>query len=390
MKVESLFDGIGGFPLAFQRAGAEVLVGVEIDPRPVKIVKRRQADGLLGTYPVWRDVRDFRSAGADILTAGWPCQGNSTAGKRNGLRDDRSSLWWEVVRVLRDGKHQWFLGENVPGLFTVNDGLDFLEVLRSLDALGYGVAWRVLDSQYFGVPQRRERIFVVGHLGGPCPPEVLFEPESSEWHFAESFETRQDASASNKSSSRGAGGAGYEDLPDMAGPLGGGAYGAGRMSEDLPNIAYCLKAEGDRIHADGSDNLVIAAPLSAGSNPNSSAAGRRREDDVNLVIISQQNGSASLEDQVGTIQTNGDNRGWALMSGKMLRRLSPLECERVQGYPDAWTCLCGKGLGRALYGCKCPDSPRYHALGNSISIPPVEWIASRIVKHGSGDRKEMV
>jgi DNA (cytosine-5)-methyltransferase 1 len=157
------------------------------------------------------------------------------------------------------------------------------------------------------------------------------------------------------------------------------------MTEDLPNIAYTLKAEGDRIHADGSDNLVIAATLSSGSNPNSSAAGRRREDDVNLVVISQQNGSAHSGDQVGTIQTNGDNRGWAVRTGKMLRRLSPLECERVQGYPDAWTCLCGKGLGRSLYGCKCPDSPRYHALGNSISIPPVEWIARRIMKARTAD-----
>ena len=108
--------------------------------------------------------------------AGVPCQDVSVAGKRHGLAGKRTGLFYEFARILKGLRPYWFVFENVPGLLSSNQGRDFAEILRVLMVeCGYGVCWRVLDSQFFGVAQRRRRVFIVGHLGKPCPPEILFE-----------------------------------------------------------------------------------------------------------------------------------------------------------------------------------------------------------------------
>lgn len=114
----------------------------------------------------------------DLLCGGWPCQDNSIAGKRKGLEGEKSGLWKEVARCLRLFKPKWFLGENVPGFLSVNDGKDFLSVIAELQEIGYGVSWSVLNSRFFGVAQNRRRLFIVGRFGEPCPPEILFEAKS--------------------------------------------------------------------------------------------------------------------------------------------------------------------------------------------------------------------
>jgi len=114
-----------------------------------------------------------------LLCAGWSCQNNSICGNREGLQGAESRVWKEVARVLRLFKPRWFIGENVPGLLSVNEGKDFQEILSDLMEIGYGVSWRVLDSQYFGVAQRRRRIFFIGYFGRSCPPEILFEQKSN-------------------------------------------------------------------------------------------------------------------------------------------------------------------------------------------------------------------
>lgn len=115
----------------------------------------------------------------DLLCAGWPCQDNSIAGKRAGHKGDKSGLYIHFERCLRLFMPRWFIGENVPGFLSVNEGKDFFTVIASLQEIGYGVSWRILDSQYFGVAQRRRRLFIVGYFGQPCPPEILFEQEGS-------------------------------------------------------------------------------------------------------------------------------------------------------------------------------------------------------------------
>ncbi len=172
----SLFAGIGGADLGFERAGWRCVAQVEQNPW------RRAV--LTTHFPGVLQLEDVRTAGqhnlphADLIVGGFPCQDLSVAGKRAGLAGERSGLFFEFARILSELRPLWCVIENVPGLLSSRSGRDFAVVLSELDKLGYGLAWRVLDSQHFGVPQRRRRVFIVGHLGSPCPAEVLFESES--------------------------------------------------------------------------------------------------------------------------------------------------------------------------------------------------------------------
>lgn len=174
----SLFAGIGGFDLGFERAGIKTLWAVEIEPFCQAVLKTH-----------WSDLKcfaDIKKCGAknlesvDIISGGFPCQDLSVAGKRKGLSASRSGLFFDFVRIIRELEPRWLVVENVPGLFSSNQGKDFRTVIDALSECGYGLAWRTLDSQFFGVAQRRRRVFVVGHFGKPCPAEVLFESESGE------------------------------------------------------------------------------------------------------------------------------------------------------------------------------------------------------------------
>ena len=215
LTVVSLFDGIGGFPLAFERAGAKTVATVEIDTAAAAVSARHfpNAHQFDDVTKVTGD--DLRAVGfvpeRGILTAGWPCQDFSVAGRRAGLDGARSGLWWEVIRILGETSPRWFLGENVPGLLSsvcapecdggcmaVHGGA-FGAVLGSLAELGYGFSSRVLDAQYFGVPQQRRRVFIVGHLGVPwtASAEILFEPEGCGGDFASGGEAGQGVAASS-------------------------------------------------------------------------------------------------------------------------------------------------------------------------------------------------
>jgi len=235
------------------------------------------------------------------------------------LADPRSALFFEFARIASELRPRWLLVENVPGLLSSNEGTDFTVVIQTLDKLGYGLAWRILDSRYFGVPQRRRRVFIVGYLGAECPAEVLFEPEGGGRDTA-------------------AGGAAGEGV---AGTLGGGAPGArGR------------------------------APLTHGSFDKSHAPGRRREDDENLVVHTLRAlGFDASED--------GTGRGTPLVTSGSVRRLTPTECERLQGFPEGWTCLCGCEP-YSMAACRCPDGPRYAALGNAVTVNVARWIGGRL------------
>ncbi|KKL56392.1 hypothetical protein LCGC14_2245880 [marine sediment metagenome] len=173
MMVGSLFAGIGGFDLAAEQAGMTVAWQSE-NNRPASNV-------LAHRFKVhnYGDVHGVESPPTvDVLSGGFPCQDYSVAGQRGGLAGDRGALWWEYHRLITGLRPTWVVAENVPGLLSSRDGQDFETIVGSLTELGYGVAWRVLDSQFFGVAQRRRRVFIVGYFGKPCPAEVLFESES--------------------------------------------------------------------------------------------------------------------------------------------------------------------------------------------------------------------
>ena len=178
----SLFAGVGGFDLAMERQGVKVVAAVEIDKKCQDLLARQFPNTKLFDDVTQVKGSDLIGAGfnpsAGIITGGFPCQDVSVAGKRAGLAGSRSGLFWEVARIVEETQTEYFVLENVPGLLSSNNGKDFGVVLGTLADLGYSVAWRLLDAQYFGVPQRRKRIFIAGRraINGSAS-EILFKSE---------------------------------------------------------------------------------------------------------------------------------------------------------------------------------------------------------------------
>ena len=236
LTLGSLFDGSGGFPLGGVLVGITPLWASEIEPFAVRVTTKRlpqmKHDG---------DVSALNGAElppVDIITFGSPCQDMSIAGKRSGLDGSRSSLFYEAVRIIKEmrcatnGKYPRFcVWENVPGAFSSNKGEDFRCVLESLCRVrdetvsvprhekwsaagnivadGFSITWRVLDAQYWGVPQRRKRIFLIGDFDGECAGKVLFESEGLSGYSAEGFKAWQRTAAAAESGSGATGAAGF-------------------------------------------------------------------------------------------------------------------------------------------------------------------------------------
>ena len=383
----SLFAGIGGLDLACQRAGIGVRAAVEIDPGCRGVLARHFPETTLFNDVTEVTGDQLRAAGfvprRGVLAAGWPCQGNSVAGRRRGLADPRSGLWRHVVRLLAETRPRWFLGENVLGLLSIHHGRDFATVVRDLDDLGYGLAWRVLDAQWFGVPQRRRRVFLAGCLGdGAAPVQVLLEPESGGGHPPQSRQAGPDtapATGRRAGSTRSAGPAGTARVASTL--QGGGRRGhrvdaegaaGGHLIADSLNsrhgrndleetwITHALTAEGADASEDGTGRgtplVPVFAPLTAGTaaGPGVNTAGRRMEDDWNLAA-----------------------------AGAAVRRLTPRECERLQGFPDDWTRWLADGTGQS-------DFARYRELGNAVAVPVAGWITGRLAAAETGGHRSTI
>jgi len=328
MNFVSLFAGIGGFDLGFMRAGMTCSCSVEIDDKCGKVLRRH--------FPEVRrekDVRDFTTKGVDLICGGFPCQGVSVAGRGNGLADERSGLWFEFERVVGESEPKWVVIENVPGLLSSKGGRDFAVVLQGLERIGYGVAWRILDSQYFGVAQKRRRVFIIGSLGTYDCAEVLFKSES---------------------------------VPRDTAP--GGKEGG----ETAGTSGECSGAEGNGIEnpsgiLDGrnpvSGNRVVRT-LQAKSSGGYSLNYLPMYWDGTQVTDTLDASNASKQQAMPE-----KRRFQAVLSGG-IRRLTPTECERLQGFPDGWT----EGFS---------DGARYRMLGNAVTVNVAEWIGNRIM------RKEM-
>jgi DNA (cytosine-5)-methyltransferase 1 len=418
----SLFAGVGGFDLALQRAGVRVVAAVEIDPAARSVLARRFPDVTL-----FEDVREvtgdqLRAAGfvpdRGIITAGWPCQGNSVAGSRGGMADPRSGLWRHVVRLLADLDPAWFIGENVPGLLSVNGGDDFRVVLDDLARLGMGICWRILDAQHFGVPQRRRRVVIVGRAGGDArgPVGVLLEPEGRAGHSPSRRQTGQVVAALTRSCVGGDGGP--DDNAAQAGHLIAATLTAGvsstgvsrpgrRIEDDVNLVADTLRShprpgsnsvgavvpvamrgrdEGARIEAGeigepaftlrtpggGSSYPMIAHALTA-EGADASEDGTGRGTPLVPMAFNPQTGG-DMRIGYGDLPTAiTTNQITAVQLETAVRRLVPLECERLQGFPDNWTA-----------GQK--DAPRYRQMGNAVAVPVIEWVTRRLVAVDAASR----
>jgi DNA (cytosine-5)-methyltransferase 1 len=420
---------------------------------------------LAHRYPEVRNFGDFTqidaaAAGAiDVLVGGTPCQSFSLAGHRLGLDDPRGNLTLEFLRLAARARPRWVVWENVPGVLSIDGGRTFGTVLRTLADLGYGVAYRVLDAQFFGVPQRRRRVFVVAHLGGwQAPAAVLFERESLCRDLAPRRKTGEIVTAitanslgtcggdpkqaqaghilpaavvghsvSAKWAKRGSGPSGSEYHNLVAHTLRGEGFdatedGSGKgiplavafsckdygadASED---VAPTLRAMGhDESHPNAGGQLAVAFRGCGqdGFVPREVAPPITSTDGGNTVPMVfearyARNGRGApdiiappLKAQSGT---SGRGDGAPLLASWVaVRRLTPRECERLQGFPDDHTLIpgysiklkpyeivemaeyLGISIERAkLYGAT-PDGPRYKAIGNSMAVCVMRWIGARI------------
>ena len=334
MRYVSIFSGVEAATLAWEPLGWEPLAFAEVDRFPSAVLAERWPDvPNLGDVTEVDWVEKFGGPwSVDLVVGGSPCQSFSVAGRRDGL-DGASGLMWEWVRCVRELMPRWVLWENVPGALSSGHGEDFGCLLRSLDDLGYGVAWRVLDSQFFGVAQRRRRVFLVGRLGAEPPVEVLLEPEGLRWDYPTIREKREALAAR---AGRGAAVAGFKYI------AGAGAGSIGYSAELSPTVT-----------ADWHAPATVSFDQTW--------------------CLADNNSKAALDlDMCGTLKVGGSASQVARHMS--VRRLTPLECERLQGFPDNHTRIPWRGRPEA----ECPDGPRYKAIGNSMAVPVMRWIGERI------------
>lgn len=296
LRMASFFAGIGGFDLGFERAGISTVWQCEKKAFCIDILEQHWPSVPRATDIT--EVTPDEIPDAEIWTGGFPCQDVSLArmGPRSGLRGKQSGLFYDFAQLIDARRPPLVVLENVAALLSSHDGRDFAVILRTLADIGYGVAWRVLDSRHFGVPQSRTRVFVVGSLGGPASAgQVLFEPECGD---RDSEKSRPD---------------GEKSVSPFSISVGDPRKGF------VKKLAHCLYAESARhTGTDWSRNYV------------SYPEGR-------------------------------------------VRRLTPFETERLQGFPDGWTLP-----STPITNVNTLDSARYHACGNAVSVPVAEWLGRRV------------
>lgn len=358
MRVLSLFSGIGGFDLGLRRAGMEIVGMCEINKPAQSVLRNHFPEAVLHD-----DVRSvhYEPGTIDVICGGFPCQDVSIAGQRRGFNGERSGLWYEFARIIANTRPTWVIVENVPGLLSSNGGRDFAAVIGQLAEFGYGVGWRILDAQYWGLAQRRKRVFIVASFGTPRACSLLLDGAG----LRRDYPPRRQSGAGNPGT-----------ITDDITHNGGGVYaiqgniidrqsgGAGGIGISADGIGYTLTAT-DR-HAVGftgqKTQLIHSDELSPTLDSST----------VNYVLSTPtafQTVSPTLRAEAkGLLMSGGGVINTPLaIDSPGVRRLTPLECERLQGFPDDWT------AGQS-------DAQRYRQLGNAVAVPVAQWIGERIMK----------
>lgn len=353
----SICSGIEAAAVAWHSLGWKPAFFSEIEPFPRAVLQHH--------YPIVPLHGDFTTiqagdyAAIDLLVGGTPCQDFSVAGLRQGFSGDRGNLTLEFVRLAQRLRPRRLVWENVPGVLSIDGGRAFGTFLGGLADCGYGVAYRILDAQHFGVPQRRRRVFVVGHLGDWRPAaEVLFEPESLRRDLTPRRKAREDVAGTFTARARSGGWGKDVDLASGGDMIPVASTG---------NIAHCLNA-GGMGRQDFETETLIAIPINTQmglrgadtSNSSREGIGIGEDGDPAFTLQSAHCHAAAFGGDVGrTMQ---------------VRRLTPRECERLQGFPDDYSLIPWHGRPATA----CPDGPRYKALGNSMAVPVMRWIGERI------------
>lgn len=369
-------------------------------------------------------------APVDVITGGSPCQDLSVAGKRAGLAGERSGLYMEQIRIIREMRNadilrgrtgqlirpRFMVWENVPGAFSSNRGEDFRAVLeeaaRTADPNavvpgppagrwpasgavlgdGWSLAWRVLDAQFWGVPQRRRRIALVADFGGRAAPEILFIRKGV-------FGDIDAGPAAGEASSAGAGGGAYPTVarsltarhdgspcvdrgPNIIVQAAGFSGGQGAKSggigyaEELSPTLKAAASGSNRspcVFENHGQDSRLTGPLEVA--PTVAQKFGTGGNNTPLVMATGQGGAEILHGLASTLNCNHEQ---PIISTQTVRRLTPLECERLQGFPDGWTDIGQWVDSKGKLHRESSDSARYKALGNSIALPPWRWVLLRI------------
>jgi len=407
VKYLSVCSGIEAASKAWEPIGWEPVAFSEIEPFPSAVLKHHWPEvpnlGDMTKYEHW----PIQSGTIDLLVGGTPCQSFSVAGLRQGLKDPRGNLMLTYLAIAERLKPRWLVWENVPGVLSSNGGKDFGSFLGALGELGYEWAYRVLDAQWFGVAQRRRRVFVVAHLGkGNLAAKVLFESESVRRDTPPSRETRQgvatnvapsltasnDPSRSPQSS---------EVTQQVNAVL--EAINAG-IPDVCATIDCGLSKQVGKQLTQQAESFYFPIPIHDQATRFSGKRGGKQDGkgnglgvgkpgdpcptltkgDKHAVLYENHPNDSRVTGPhdvapscVSRYGTGGGNVPLVQPQDLMaVRRLSPRECERLQGFPDDHTLI----PWRNKPADQCPDGPRYKGLGNSMAVPCMAWIGKRIAR----------
>ena len=352
MNVLSVCSGIGAPECAWTPLGFEFVGASEIEEFPSAVLSHHYPNvpnfGDLNNYKEWKlDDTDI-----NVICGGTPCVSFSVAGLRRGLDDERGNLSLVFIRLCERVQPEWIVWENVPGVLSSNGGKDFAAFTGALSEIGYSFAWRIVDAQFFGVPQRRRRVFLVGHRGNwRYPAAILFEPKSM----------RGDTSKGGK--------AGEDIAPTVVcGPPYSRTGNQRVEAEALVLQAYEHHPNDARIkEIDTSPTMRARWGTGGGNTPLVLTNDKEWPVKIGSTLDVAYATKLGLEDQHAF-------RGklfW--QQNERARRIMPLEAERLQGFPDNYTDITYRGK-------PAPDTHRYKALGNSMAVPVLRWIGKRMLR----------
>lgn len=342
MKYFSAFSGIGGFELGIGK-NAKCIGYSEIDKYAIKIYQSQ--------FPKHKNYGDITKIKAkelpdfDLFVGGFPCQSFSVAGKRRGFEDTRGTLFFDIARILKEKKPKHFLLENVKGLLSHDSGRTFKTIISTLAKLGYRVEWQVLNSKNFGVPQNRERVFIIGYLGKRRRAKILPIRSTGEIHPRT--------------------GSPEKKIRDIASTLTARQF-SNWNGNYIKEITH-KQSQGMRVYRpDGISSTIASQAGGMGAKTGLYAIPVLTPDRK----IKRQNGRRMKgnNDPAFTITAN-DRHG--VYNGLGIRRLTPIECERLQGFPDNWT-------------AGASDTARYKCLGNAVTVNVVSEVMLRIVLANKG------
>lgn len=395
MNYLSVCSGVEAATVAWHDLGWNPVAFSEIEKFPSEVLAHHYPGvpnlGDMSNYKEW----NFGEKTIDLLVGGTPCQSFSVAGLRKGLEDPRGNLALIYCGILDKFRPKWFIWENVPGVLSSSKGRDFGSFLGAVGELGYGFSYRVLDAQNFGVPQRRRRVFVVGHLGDWRPAaEVLFEPESLSRHIEESRKKRKDTP---RDSTLGIDTSGRKKMTSLFGnipfvlnnPIALQDTRAINKSQNGKgwndtNKSYTLDTKATQgvaysIREDATKNNMSVTELDV-SNCLSSHQPSIMSHHAQTFVMDKAvahtfkircgcdgggKGYLGQDEKTYTLSTNQDQH---LFNNMAVRKLTPIECEKLQGFKPNYTNIKEN----------CPDGPRYKAMGNSMAVPVMKWIGERI------------